>query len=879
MSTENKDPKRTKSIEEQADERRREIAERLHPTEQSVKTEEIEKDKAEVQSVETNTSEISEISEPVKKPVMEPEQNIKGSGKGGDKSAFEKVLQEIKSSHDEIILNDIKITVEPVEETPVEEEHEKIETEEKAGSQVEEIQVMQAEDTFIKSVEEPIEHNVPETPEVIETPLIEETQAVEEIPAIEEPVNDAEPYTRPVIEQHSFEAKTEKQKAVHESKMVTDFDAHLFSHGTFYKVFDKFGAQLTHEMGLEGVRFTTWAPNANSISVIGEFNGWLEGKHEMTLVHDSGIWSRFIPLLKEGDTYKFSINSKVDGNYRRKIDPYAFRSEHRPKDASIIHNINKYEWKDSEWMNKRAAEGDKLNKPMNIYELHLGSWRRDYENKIFPNDWGYLSYSQLAGEIVGYVKKMGYTHIELLPVMEHPLDISWGYQVTHYFAPSSRFGQPDDFMYFVDHCHQNGIGVILDWVPAHFPADDHALAFFDGKQIYAYESWKKGFHKDWNTYVFDYSRPQVQNFLISSALFWFEKYHIDALRVDAVASMLYLDYSRDQGEWEPNIHGGRENLEAIEFLKHLNDVTHKYHPDVMMIAEESTSWPGVSHTIENNGLGFDMKWNMGWMNDTLLYFSKDPVHRKFHQSKLTFSLWYAFSENFVLPISHDEVVHGKKSLLEKMPGDTWQKFANLRLFMGFMFGHPGKKLNFMTTDIAQYNEWNSEQSMEWNLLEMVEMNKKYNQFTNDLNHLYTSHPALYAVDFSSDGFHWVDFSDALNSVLSFYRIDKDKNEIILFTFNMTPTVRDEYTVGVPEAGFWKEIFNSDAEIYGGSGIGNYGGKQSEPVKFKTWDNSIKVTLPPLAVNVYMLERDVDTQVEPGIETVEDLYVDTDAGGD
>jgi 1,4-alpha-glucan branching enzyme len=487
---------------------------------------------------------------------------------------------------------------------------------------------------------------------------------------------------------------------------------------------------------------------------------------------------------------------------------------------------------------------------MNIYELHLGSWKRNYDNKSFPNEWGYMNYGQLAHEIVDYVKKMGYTHIELMPVMEHPLDISWGYQVTHYFAPTSRYGLPEDFMYFVDHCHQNGIGVILDWVPAHFPADEHGLAFFDGKQIYAYESWKKGFHKDWNTYIFDYGRPQVQNFLISSALFWLEKYHADGLRVDAVASMLYLDYSREQGEWEPNVHGGRENLEAIEFIKHLNDIIHKYHPDTVMIAEESTAWPGVSHTVAQGGLGFDMKWNMGWMNDILLYFSKDPVHRKFHQGKITFSLWYAFSENFILPVSHDEVVHGKKSLLEKMPGDSWQKFANLRLFLGFMFGHPGKKLNFMTTDIAQYNEWNSEQQLEWNLLDSVEMNRMLNQYMDELNHLYKSHPALFDVDFESAGFHWIDFSDALSSVLSFYRISKDKKQILLFTFNMTPTVRYNYRVGVPEAGLWKEIFNSDADGYGGSGIGNMGGRESEPVAYKDWKNSISVTLPPLAVNVY-----------------------------
>lgn len=642
------------------------------------------------------------------------------------------------------------------------------------------------------------------------------------------------------------------QKGKVDTTLITDFDAHLFNSGTFYKVYEKFGAQITFEDGKSGVRFTTWAPNAESISVIGEFNGWAESLHEMIKIHDSGLWSIFIPELKEGDTYKFSIKSNVDGHYRRKIDPYAFRAERRPKNACVVHNINKYEWKDEDWIGRRSEliSEDLKNLPMNIYELHLGSWKKNYDNKDFPNEWGYLSYGQLAHDIVEYVKKMGYTHIELMPVMEHPLDISWGYQVTHYFAPTSRFGTPDDFMYFVDHCHQNSIGVILDWVPAHFPADDHSLEYYDGRQIYAYENLKKGFHKDWNTYVFDYARPQVINFLVANALFWLEKYHVDGLRVDAVASMLYLDYSRDQGEWEPNIHGGRENLEAVEFLKHLNDVIHKYHPHALMIAEESTSWPRVSHSVAEGGLGFDMKWNMGWMNDILLYFSKDPIHRKFHQGKITFSLWYAFSENFVLPVSHDEVVHGKKSLLEKMPGDTWQKFANLRLFLGFMTGHPGKKLNFMTTDIGQYNEWNSESQLEWNLLELVEMNKKLNLYASDLNTLYKTHPALYEVDFRSEGFQWIDFSDALNSVLSFYRVSEDKKQIILFTFNMTPTVRDNYTVGVPEAGFWKEILNSDAEIYGGSGVGNMGGKESEPVRSKNWENSVKVTLPPLAVNVY-----------------------------
>jgi 1,4-alpha-glucan branching enzyme len=665
---------------------------------------------------------------------------------------------------------------------------------------------------------------------------------------------------------------------------ITEFDLHLFSKGTFYRIFEKFGAQLHTENEIGGVCFTTWAPNAEKVYLIGEFNGWRENEdYQLKRIHnDLGIWSAFFPGIKEGDTYKYSIKSKVDKDLRRKGDPYAFRSEVRPKNASIVANINKYTWQDENWMCQRANESFK-SKPMNIFEVHLGSWRRNYNNTEFPNEWGYLSYSQLAHEIVDHVKKMGYTHIELLPVMEHPLDISWGYQVTHYYAPTSRFGQPEDFMYFVDYCHQNGIGVILDWVPAHFPYDEHALAYFDGKQIYAYENLKRGYSKDWGTFIFDYGKPEVQNFLIGSALFWLEKYHADGLRVDAVASMLYLDYSRDQGDWEPNIHGGREHLEAINFLKHLNSKVHEYHKGALMIAEESTSWPGVSHPLNDGGLGFDMKWNMGWMNDILLYFSKDPVYRKFHQGKITFSLWYAFSENFVLPISHDEVVHGKKSLLEKMPGDNWQKFANMRLFLGFMTGHPGKKLNFMTTDIAQYDEWNCETAVEWNLLDL-DLNKKLNLFVQDLNRLYTNHPALFEIDFESDGFRWIDFSDSLHSVLSFIRFSKNKEEIILFTLNMTPTVRYDYQIGVPASGFWKEILNSDAEIYGGSGLGNMGGSQSEPIPYKDWQNSIKVTLPPLAVNIYKYEKKVEipkpagTSAKKRLDEVEQMYIDMETGG-
>jgi 1,4-alpha-glucan branching enzyme len=702
---------------------------------------------------------------------------------------------------------------------------------------------------------------------------------------------DAEPAPEPVSEKEhppltaKIEDSAEPEISISirlaESDFITDYDLHLFHAGTFYEIYRKFGAQLTERNGVSGVQFTTWAPNAQDISVIGEFNGWKEGQNEMTRLNDDGVWSLFIPGLKEGDTYKFSVKSKVDNQYRRKSDPYAFRAEHRPKNASVVADISKYKWNDLNWLSARGQYPlFHKSKPMNIYELHLGSWKRSYENNDFPNEWGYLNYRQLAHEIVAYVKDMGYTHIELMPVMEHPLDISWGYQVTCYYAPTSRFGTPEDFMYFVDHCHQNGIGVILDWVPAHFPTDEHSLAYFDGQQIYAYESIKKGVHKDWGTFIFDYGRNEVQNFLIGNALFWLDKYHADGLRVDAVASMLYLDYSRSEGEWEPNVHGGRENLEAINFLKHLNDIVHKYHPGTVMIAEESTAWPAVSRHVSEGGLGFDMKWNMGWMNDILLYFSKDPVYRKFHQGKITFSLWYAFGENFILPLSHDEVVHGKKSLLEKMPGDTWQKFANLRLLLGFMLSHPGKKLNFMANDIAQYNEWNSEVGLDWGVLDSntdrfaseakqshdtdrfarseatrqsQTLNAKFNLYMKDLNHLYKSHPALYEVDFDSKGFQWLDFSDAVNSVISFVRYSADQKEMLLFTFNMTPIQRDNYTIGVPKPGFYKEILNSNAAEYGGDGTGNMGGKHSEEVPHKEWGQSMQLTLPPLSMSIFKIE--------------------------
>lgn len=644
-----------------------------------------------------------------------------------------------------------------------------------------------------------------------------------------------------------------KQLKVKKDRFITDYDLHLFANKTFYRIYDKFGAQICKKYGVSGVHFATWAPNAESISIIGDFNGWKEGINEMTKLNDAGVWTGFIPDIGEGTLYKYSI--KFEGSYREKSDPYAFFNELRPRTASIVADIDKYNWNDDEWMNKKKENGQEAfkKKPLSIYEVHLGSWKKDYNNQNFPNEWGYKSYVQYAYELVDYVMKMGYTHIELLPIMEHPLDISWGYQVTSYYAPTSRYGKPEDLMFLIDYCHQNGIGVILDWVPAHFPTDEHSLAYFDGKQLYAYESMKKGFHKEWGTYIFDYGRHEVQNFLIGSALFWLDKYHADGLRVDAVASMIYLDYSRRHGEWEPNIHGGRENLEAIDFIKHMNNIVHKYFPGNLMIAEESTAWPGVTHDVRYNGLGFDMKWNMGWMNDMLFYFTRDPLFRKFHHNKITFSLWYSFTENFVLPVSHDEVVHGKRTLVQKMPGDDWQKFANVRLFLGYMFGHPGKKLNFMTTDIGQYNEWYSEREMDWDVLN-IEFNKKLNLYMQDLNKLYKRYRAFFEVDFDSRGFQWLDFSDAASSILGFIRKSDDEKQILVFTFNMTPVERTDYIFGVPRPGYYKEIFNTDAEVYGGSGKGNLGGKRTSHKKHKEWEYCIKVTLPPLAMNVFLWEE-------------------------
>lgn len=630
----------------------------------------------------------------------------------------------------------------------------------------------------------------------------------------------------------------------------SDYDEHLFAEGNHNRIYEKLGAHKRKILGKQGVMFTLWAPNAKAVALAGEFNSWTPGMFPMQKLTANGIWGLFIPGINDGVQYKFAVKDN-HGNIVMKTDPFAFESELRPSNASIISSLNGFKWTDKKWINKRKKT-IKYKTPISIYELHLGTWKKDFG----ANEWGFKNYRDLAHEIVEYVNLMGYTHIELLPVMEHPLDNSWGYQVVNYYAPSSRYGTPQDFMYFVNHCHLNGIGVILDWVPGHFPTDAHGLAKFDGTAQFEYSNPLKSYHKDWGTLIFDYGKNEVRNFLIANALFWIDKYHIDGLRVDAVASMLYLDYSKNDGEWEPNIYGGNENLEAIEFLKRLNDTVHREFPGILTIAEESTSWHGITKPSYTGGLGFDMKWNMGWMHDTLFYFSQDPVYRKFHHNKITFSLWYSFNEDYLLPLSHDEVVHGKKSLIDKMSGDLWQRFANLKLLYGMMFGHPGKKLNFMTNDIAQYLEWNSNGELNWDVLE-IEHNKKFNLFFRDIAHLYRKQPALFEVDFKSNGFRWLDFKDADNSVLAFARFSADNKETIIFTFNMTPVIRTNYVFGVPQKGIYREILNSDAVEYGGSGVGNLGEIIAEEIPHQDFLYSIKVTLPPLAVNVFKLDNPND----------------------
>ena len=621
--------------------------------------------------------------------------------------------------------------------------------------------------------------------------------------------------------------------------LLSEFDIYLMGEGRHYDAYEKLGAHLKTVDGVAGVHFAVWAPNARRVSVVGDFNRWDGRVHPMRFRGSSGIWELFLPELAEGAVYKFEIVGKQDVVLPLKADPYAFSSELRPHTGSVVARIDKHPWGDSEWMHQRAQK-NWYESPITAYEVHLGSWRRVSEDH---DRW--LSYLELADQLVPYVKELGYTHIELLPVMEHPYDGSWGYQTLGYFAATSRYGTPTEFMEFVDRCHQAGIGVLLDWTPAHFPRDSHGLAFFDGTHLYEHEDPRQGTQPDWGTLVYNYGRNEVQNYLISNALFWLDKYHIDGLRVDAVASMLYLDYSRKSGEWIPNRYGGRENLDAIDFFKRLNEVANLRFPGVLTIAEESTAWPSVSRPTYLGGLGFSLKWNMGWMNDTLQYFSKDSVYRRYEHNKLTFSLLYAFTENFMLPFSHDEVVHGKNSLLHKMPGDMWQQFANLRLLFAYQYAHPGKKLLFMGQEFGQRHEWNEASSLQWDLLE-YESHRGVQRLVHDLNRLVASEPALHQVDFEWQGFEWLDANDSDNSVFSFIRRGKNPDEMIIAVLNATPVVRYGYRIGVPRPGHYEEVLNTDASIYGGSNVGNLGGMNSGEHAWMGRRYSLALTLPPLA---------------------------------
>jgi 1,4-alpha-glucan branching enzyme len=621
--------------------------------------------------------------------------------------------------------------------------------------------------------------------------------------------------------------------------LLSEFDLHLMGEGRHYDTYEKLGAHVATIEGVQGVHFAVWAPSAKRVSVVGDFNRWDGRVHPMRARGSSGIWELFLPEVKEGAIYKYEIIGAHGAMLPLKADPYGFRSEVRPNSGSVVARLDTHQWDDAEWIERRAKT-NWFESPMAIYEVHLGSWRRVPEKR---ERW--LTYRELADQLIPYIKELGYTHIELLPVMEHPFDGSWGYQTLGYFAATSRHGSPTEFMEFVDRCHQAGIGVLLDWTPAHFPRDAHGLAQFDGTHLYEHADPRQGTHPDWGTLVYNYGRNEVQNYLISNALFWLDKYHLDGLRVDAVASMLYLDYSRKQGEWIPNQYGGRENLAAIAFLKRMNEAAHQKFPGIITIAEESTSWPSVTRPPYLGGLGFSFKWNMGWMNDTLKYFSADAVFRKYEHNKLTFSLLYAFSENFLLPFSHDEVVHGKNSLLHKMPGDMWQQFANLRLLYAYQYAHPGKKLLFMGQEIAQRREWSEARSLDWHLLEW-DLHRGVQRMVMDLNHLYAAEPALHQVDFDWHGFEWLDVHDADNSVLSFLRRGKKPEDLLIAVVNATPVVREGYLVGAPQAGYYKEVFNSDADVYGGSNVGNQGGQEAAHTPCQGRPYSLCLTLPPLA---------------------------------
>ena len=625
--------------------------------------------------------------------------------------------------------------------------------------------------------------------------------------------------------------------------LLTADDLYLFNEGSHTRLWQHMGAHTIQHEGAAGVHFAVWAPNAERVTVIGDFNNWDKNRHPLLPVGHSGIWAGFIPNVGEGATYKYHIRSRYLGYHADKTDPFAFYREVPPHTGSIVRSLD-YEWSDGEWMRERERRNS-LDAPVSVYEVHLGSWRRAVEHTGQGERDRFMTYRELAEELPQYVAELGFTHVEFLPVMEHPFYGSWGYQTTGYFAPTSRFGTPQDFMYLIDKLHQKGIGVILDWVPSHFPTDEHGLGFFDGTHLFEHADPRQGFHPDWASFIFNYGRTEVRSFLLSSALYWLEVFHADGLRVDAVASMLYLDYSRKAGEWIPNEFGGRENLEAIGFLRRFNEEVFRACPDVQTIAEESTAWPMVSRPNYVGGLGFGMKWDMGWMHDTLEYFSKDPIYRTYHHNKLTFRMMYAFTENFMLPLSHDEVVHGKGSLIGKMPGDQWRKFANLRTLFGYMFAQPGKKLLFMGSEFGQYREWNHDTSLDWHLLQYP-AHAGLQRWITDLNRLYRTHSALHQRDFAPEGFEWIDANDAKNSVIAFMRIGPG-GERILIVCNLTPVPRSKYRIGVPVGGRWAELLNSDAPAYGGSGMGNLGGVEADPIRTHGRAFSLELTLPPLSV--------------------------------
>ena len=635
-------------------------------------------------------------------------------------------------------------------------------------------------------------------------------------------------------------------KVKHGPSLLTDGDVYLFREGNHFKLFDRLGAHLMTVDGLDGAHFAVWAPNAGRVSVIGDFNGWKPGRHPLEARWEgSGIWEGFIPGLGKGALYKYSITSTSGGPRSEKADPLAFYSEAPPRSASVIWDLD-FRWCDGDWMAKRKKL-NALNAPISVYEVHLGSWRRVPEENNRP-----LTYREMAPLLADYVREMGFTHVEILPIMEHPFYGSWGYQTIGYFAPTSRYGTPQDFMYLVDMLHHYDIGVILDWVPSHFAVDGHGLARFDGSHLYEHQDARKGFHPDWKSAIFNYGRNEVREFLISSALFWLERYHIDGLRIDAVASMLYLDYSRKEGEWIPNRYGGRENLEALDFIRRLNEVAYGAFPDILTAAEESTAWPMVTRPVHLGGLGFGLKWKMGWMHDMLAYFSKDPLFRKFSHDDLTFSMWYAYTENFILPLSHDEVVHGKGSLVGKMPGLEMEKYANLKALYGYMFTHPGKKLHFMGGEFAQWKEWTHEESLEWHALEH-RTHLDVQRWVKDLNNLYRREPALHELDFDPAGFEWIDFNDVNHSIVSYLRRGSSTPDVVLVVCNFTPVAHGDYRVGVPFAGPWKELLNSDAKEYGGRGLGNLGALEAVPEPIHGRSHSLRLTLPPLGVLVFKRE--------------------------